>query len=232
MKLALLGDIHGNADALTAVLDGVRREQVNQLLLTGDFVGYYYHPEKALRALEGWETHSVRGNHEDMLFSAQSNEGSAARYRARYGSGVDIALSCLSEAEMDMLRDLPVSRVLTLDGKQVLLAHGAPWDTDFYVYPEADEEVWTKMGALGVDYVVLGHTHYRFSKRIGDTLVINPGSVGQPRDRLPGAAWALLDTTSDVIEFFIEPYNIEAVANEAKARDPHLPYLWEVLNRH
>ena len=231
MKLALLGDIHGNADALAAVLDGVRRECVNQLLLTGDFVGYYYHPEKVLRALEGWVTHAVRGNHEDMLFSAQSNESSAAQYRARYGSGVDIALSRLSEFELEILRDLPVSRVLTLDGKQVLLGHGAPWDTDCYIYPDASDEIWQRLASYGCNYIVLGHTHYRYSKRIGNTLVINPGSVGQPRDRQPGAAWALLDTEADTVTFFTEEYALEPLAAEARIRDPNLPYLVEVLIR-
>lgn len=231
MKLALLGDIHGNADALAAVLDGVRREQVNQLLLTGDFVGYYYHPEKALRALEGWVTHAVRGNHEDMLFSAQSNESSAAQYRARYGSGLDMALSCLSETEMDILRDLPVSRVLNLDGKQVLLGHGAPWDTNCYIYQDASDEIWERLASYGCDYIVLGHTHYRYSKHLDNTLVINPGSVGQPRDRQPGAAWALLDTEADTVTFFTEEYELEPLAAEARTRDPHLPYLAEVLTR-
>lgn len=231
MKLALLGDIHGNADALAAVLDGVRREHVKQLLLTGDFVGYYYHPDKVLRALEGWAFHAVRGNHEDMLFLAQSNESFATQYRARYGSGVHIALNCLSEKEMDILRDLPVSRVLTLDGKQVLLGHGAPWDTDFYIYPNASDEIWQRLASYGCDYVVLGHTHHRYSKRLGNTMIINPGSVGQPRDRQPGAAWALLDTEADTVTFFTEEYAFESLAAEAGIRDPNLPYLVEVLTR-
>ncbi len=231
MKLALLGDIHGNADAFGAVLDGVRREQVNQLLLTGDFVGYYYHPEKVLRALEGWVTHAVRGNHEDMLFSAQSNERFAAQYRARYGSGVDIALSCLSDSELKILRDLPVSRVLTLGGKRVLLGHGAPWDTDCYIYPDASDEIWQRLDSYECDYIVLGHTHYRYSRRLGRTLVINPGSVGQPRDRQPGAAWAVLDTEDDTVSFFTEEYEFEPLVTEVRIRDPHLPYLAEVLTR-
>lgn len=231
MKLALLGDIHGNADALAAVLDGVQREQVNQLLLTGDFVGYYYQPERVMRALEGWVTYKVRGNHEDMLFSAQSNESSAAQYRARYGSGVDIALRCLSESELEILRDLPVSRVLTLGGKQVLLGHGAPWDTDCYIYPDASDEIWERLASYGCDYIVLGHTHHRYSKRLASTLVVNPGSVGQPRDRQPGAAWALLDTEADTVTFFTEEYALERLAAEARFRDPHLPYLVDVLTR-
>ncbi len=232
MRAAILGDIHGNAPALLAVLKAAKRLGAEALLLTGDFVGYYYQPELVMRLLAEWQSYAVRGNHEDMLFAAKNNEMRATYYRQRYGSGVDAALASLSAETLASLRALPVTREFELDGKRCILGHGAPWDTDFYVYPDADDAVWARIGALDADYVVLGHTHYRFSKRIGDLLVINPGSVGQPRDRIPGAAWALLDTTTDVIEFFTEPYDIEIIANEAKARDPHLPYLWEVLSRH
>ena len=231
MKVALLGDIHGNATALAAVLQGVVREQGSLLLLTGDFVGYYYRPEHVLRALSGWDSYAVRGNHEDLMFTAQADAKAAEAYRARYGSGVDVALAVLSETELDYLRDLPVTREVQLGARRLLLGHGAPWDTDFYVYPDAPDEVWTRLANLDYDYIVLGHTHHRYSRRIGSTLIINPGSVGQPRDRQPGAAWALLDTDTDTVSFFTEPYSVEAVVAEAQQRDPCLPYLAEVLTR-
>jgi putative phosphoesterase len=231
MKVALLGDIHGNASALAAALQGAVREQASLLLLTGDFVGYYYHPEHVLRALAGWDFQAVRGNHEDLMFAAQTDASAAETYRARYGSGIDVALAALSETELDYLRDLPVTREVQLEGRRLLLGHGAPWDTDFYIYPDAAEEVWGRLASLGYDYIVLGHTHHRYSRRVGSTLVINPGSVGQPRDRQPGAAWALLDTDTDTVRFFTEPYSVEAVAVEAHQRDPSLPYLAEVLTR-
>ena len=231
MKVALLGDIHGNAPALAAALDGARREGAELLLLTGDFVGYYYRPELVFDLLAEWMYYAVRGNHEDMLFASQSDPAKADQYRARYGSGVDAALACLSECELERLRGLPATRELGIGGKRVLLGHGAPWDTDFYIYPDADDDVWARLSGYRHDYIVLGHTHYRYSKQIGDTLVINPGSVGQPRDRKPGAAWALLDTEADAVTFFAEDYDRESLVAEARRRDPHLPYLAEVLTR-
>ena len=182
MKLALLGDIHGNAAALTAVLHGAVREGASLLLLTGDFVGYYYRPEHVLRTLEGWDSYAVRGNHEDWMFAAQADVVAAENYRARYGSGVDVALVTLSDTELDYLRDLPVTREVQLGERRLLLGHGAPWDTDFYIYPDAPDEVWKRLANLKYDYIVLGHTHHRYCRRAGATLVINPGSVGQPRD--------------------------------------------------
>lgn len=173
----------------------------------------------------------MRGNHEDRMFAAQTDVVAAETYRARYGSGVDVALGTLSDAELDYLRDLPVTREIQLGERRLLLGHGAPWDTDFYISPDAPDEIWKRLASLDYAYIVLGHTHYRYCRRAGSTLVINPGSVGQPRDRQPGAAWALLETDTDTVKFFTEPYNVENVAKEARARDPILPYLSEVLSR-
>ena len=67
MKIGLLGDIHGNSRALRAVLESARVKGVEKLCLTGDFVGYYYHPDEVLDLLASWPNHAVRGNHEAML---------------------------------------------------------------------------------------------------------------------------------------------------------------------
>jgi len=78
---------------------------------------------------------------------------------------------------------------------------------------------------------VMGHTHYPMLKRIGSTAVINPGSVGQPRDRKPGACWALFDTKDHTIELRRENYDSSSLVRECQLRHPELPYLSEVLQR-
>ena len=70
----------------------------------------------------------------------------------------------------------------------------------------------------------MGHTHYRLTRTSGSTTIINPGSVGQPRDRQPGAAWAVLDVETGTCQPFTEPYDIAPLAAQARAIDPHLPY--------
>jgi putative phosphoesterase len=231
MRLGLVGDIHGNAKALAAVLQSARHRQIETLCLTGDFVGYYYEPDAVLTLLNDWTTHAVRGNHEDLLEQCRNDPQAAAEYRRRYGSGVDYALRVLDAAQLKYLEQLPRSLLLEFGGKSLLLAHGAPWSTDHYMYADVDPALWDRVAEEGADYVVLGHTHHRFAKRVRDTLVVNPGSVGQPRDRKPGAAWAILDTDTDSVEILNEPYDFEQVAGQARAIDPHLPYLWQVLSR-
>ena len=68
-------------------------------------------------------------------------------------------------------------------------------------------------------------------QKIGNTLVVNPGSVGQPRNRKPGAQWALYDTESKVLEFFNESYECSELVEECRVNSPQLPYLAEILTR-
>ena len=81
------------------------------------------------------------------------------------------------------------------------------------------------------DLVVLGHTHYPMSHKIGRTLVVNPGSVGQPRNREPGAHWAIFDTVSRSLQRRMDAYDSAALVRECRRRHPELPYLADVLLR-
>jgi predicted phosphodiesterase len=81
------------------------------------------------------------------------------------------------------------------------------------------------------DIVVMGHTHYPMQNKIGRTLLINPGAVGQPRNYNPGAHWALCDTALGEVSFHCEPYDTRVVIAEARRRHPEIAYLSEVLVR-
>jgi putative phosphoesterase len=229
--LGLIGDVHGNDLALEAVLGAARRAGAEALLVTGDLVGYYFSPARVLALLNAWQTWTVRGNHEDMLVRARSDNGALTEIDHKYGCGLRLALSDLSCEELDRLCGLPHPLEVEIGGRQILLGHGAPWDNDYYVYPDATADVLERCAAGGHDLVVLGHTHYAMVHRVGATTIVNPGSVGQPRDRRPGAAWALYDTSTGEISLRRESYPVERVVAQAEACDPSHPYLASVLTR-
>jgi putative phosphoesterase len=231
MRVALLADIHGNAAALKAVLDAARVQGVDRILFAGDCVGYYYAPERCLELLADWDVTSVRGNHEDLLEQMLADPARTEGIHQHYGSGLATAARVLSASQRAFLAALPLRARLDLDGTSITLCHGAPWDADQYVYPNAGAELLARCAAEGTDYVVMGHTHYAFTAQSGATVLVNPGSVGQPRDRKPGAAWGLLDTTTREYQPRLETYDVDAVIRQTRAIDPHLPYLWEVLVR-
>lgn len=230
MKVALLADIHGNAGALDAVLHAARAAGAARLLVAGDLVGYYYAPRRVLELLDDWQWDCVRGNHEDMLKSWRRDED-RERIRRKYGSGLEIACEQLNSDALDMLESLPHPLTLEVAGESATICHGAPWDLDEYVYPDAPEEKSTLLAGHGGALVVYGHTHYPVVWRVDGTIVVNPGSVGQARDRIPGACWAMWDTDDGSVVLGRETYDVSEVRAEARRRDPALPYLADVLTR-
>lgn len=231
MRIAILADIHGNAAALNAVLLAATRERADILCIAGDLVGYYYDPADVLLLLQAWEKYVIRGNHEDMLQRVVTDPEFRQKCLDKYGKGLETALDMLSTSQLDYLNALPATLRMDWDGVKVLMAHGAPWDTNHYIYPDAPDEIWERLADSDADVLILGHTHYRMVKKIGNTCVINPGSVGQPRDGVAGAAWALFDTADAKVYQFSEKYDVTEIQNKAKAIDSALPYLHEIFDR-
>lgn len=231
MKVGLLADIHGNVAALTAVLDAATAAGVERLLVAGDIVGYYDEPAAVVEQLDRWPWEAVRGNHEDLLRD-RLRDGRWEEERRRHGSGLQAA-SHLPEPIRDRLLRLPHPLAIELEGARVLLCHGSPWDVGAYVYPDAAPELRGRVfaAAAGFDLVVLGHTHYPMRWQTDNVTVVNPGSVGQPRDYRPGACWAVWETRTGSLEFHRQAYDIASVQARARALDPDVPYLWEVLIR-
>ncbi|MES2400011.1 MAG: YfcE family phosphodiesterase [Pseudomonadota bacterium] len=229
MKLALLGDIHGNDFALAAVLAAARRAGVEKLLITGDFIGYYFRPSQVIDMLEDWDVTAVRGNHEDMLSRALAEPDYLNEVDRIYGTGLRIAIDTLSMRRLQWLCALSHPASMTIEGMSILLCHGSPWDVDQYIYPDAKADLLERCAESGYDWVVMGHTHYPMVRKVGKTVLVNPGSVGQPRNRIPAAHWALLDTASQELTLMTAPYDVSPVVALAAQRHPELPYLGNVL---
>lgn len=196
MRLAVLADVHANLPALEAVLDAL--PSVDGLVCAGDIVGYGPHPAACVERLREWDGRllAVQGNHDRAVVAgADIGDGMA-------GAGVRHARAELDADALAWLDGLPATRT-ALDGR-LRVAHGHPEDPNRYVYPSLfDASLLADERAL-----VLGHTHVQACEafeRAGwagpeRQLVLNPGSVGQPRDGDPDAAYAILrlDTGAEV----------------------------------
>ncbi len=211
----LLSDVHGNMPALRAVLEDAAGEY-DAVICAGDLVGYNPFPEEVIREVINLGARCIRGNH-DRAVMRDDYTGF---------SGIAIASDVwtrkrLSQSMLSYLASLPDS--LRLGDMEV--HHGSPWDEDLYLYPEE----WTgDIIPPGVRYLILGHTHVQAVRRFERGAVINPGSVGQPRDGDPRAAYALLDPeTGEVLLKHVE-YDVDEVA-EAIIREGLPRYLAERL---
>jgi len=230
VRVALTSDAHGNLPALVAVLASIERYGAELVLFAGDFVGYYYDGAEVVRALRSIDALCVRGNHDDMIASCESGEQSLSGITEKYGHGLELAIKQLNGEEKEWLAHLPIARRVTVGGREILLAHGSVRNNLEYIYPDTDQPL-EQIGDSDFDIAVLGHTHYRMRREVQNCVIINPGSLGQPRDRLRGACWSLLDTETLQSEFHVEPYDHNMVADQARALDPERPYLWQVLDR-
>ena len=233
MKLALVADIHSNAEALEAVLAAVKSAQADCLMVAGDLVGYYFEPARTLKLLSNWDKplYAVRGNHEEMLRAAMKSGDTLERITKKYGPGICIALEQLSATEVDWLVNLPHPLQVNAFGFPLLLCHGSPLDLNQYLYPDTPLSQCMPASDVMPSVCVTGHTHYPMRRDESGYIVINPGSVGQPRNRVPGAHWALLDTDTRWLDFFVEPYDIGNLQSKCRALAPAHSYLWEVLTR-
>lgn len=213
MKSLLLADIHSNSVALDAVLRDTARESFDAVFFAGDLVDYGLDPEPCVTWARAHATAAIRGNHDHAV---------AQRIVARGGSGFR-ALAAATRAQhwdllpamhLKYLGRLPVTKFHRTNDAAFYLIHGTPRDPlDEYLADDVDG--WTsRLEGISADFVIVGHTHVQFDIAAGDTRVINPGSVGQPRDGIPGAAYAVLD--GDAIEFRRAEYDIAAAVDSVR----------------
>jgi predicted phosphodiesterase len=231
-RFAVLGDIHGNADALEAVLRAARAAGATSLVVLGDLVGYYYEPARVLDLLAGWPSLIVRGNHEDILAAwLTADEKNREVLRTTYGSGFAVCEADLPKSVLASLCDLPHPISVSLDGRHALLSHGHPAAIDRYVYPDRVGTALAGTDVSRADVVWLAHTHYPMDAVQAGVRICNPGSVGQPRDGDPRASWALWEPEIEVVTWHRTHYDQSSLLTEIARRDPNVRYLREVLTR-
>ncbi len=208
MRIAVLSDIHGNEQALKEVLRIAKNEKVDKLLILGDFVGYYYHPDKVLEMLREWDPISIKGNHELMLEQIVAGAMDESKSRLKYGSGHRFALEKLSKQQLEELRYLPESREVEIDGVKIQMYHGSPMDPGQYLYPTTEKNILDNCDSSRCDFVLIGHSHYSFVHRNKNSTLINVGSVGQSRSMGGVAYWAIIHTENKSFEIKATAYDV------------------------
>lgn len=231
MKIAVVSDIHGNNIALKEVLEEVNDLRIKTMFILGDSVGYYYHADAVLKLLKKYSIEMIKGNFEEILIKAYHNKQFAARIKVKYGSSINLTIDKLKRAELNMIKKLPNKKIVMLDSLKFLLCHGSPWDVNYYIYPNTNINILNKCLSNNMDFVLLGHTHYSFAYQKNNVFLLNPGSVGQNRQKGGIAQWIMIDTSNASVIFQNTPYKTENLINEVEKIDPQITYLSEVLKR-
>ena len=233
MRYLILSDIHANWEALAAVLNHVRRKKFERILFLGDAVGYGASPNAVMDWLRsiGSSGTSIRGNHDRVCSGIDSGE-----YFNRYALQADRwTADHIEDRNRKALQELPEGPVAIED--QGAICHGAPHDEDAYVFSGTDALL--AFQDMPQQAIFFGHTHVpsvfildqrestpdmevrllagerqRLSLGEGRRYLINPGSVGQPRDRDPRAAYGIFD--SETRRFY--HYRVAYPVAEARRR--------------
>jgi predicted phosphodiesterase len=224
MKYLILSDIHSNKEAFSAVLSFVRRKPWDKVCFLGDLVGYGANPNQTVDLLRSVRpVVAIRGNHDKVCSGIEQGElfNRIALEAAMW------TRKKLTRNNLQWLKGLPQGPVVV--DKTFAICHGTPIDEDAYIFGEIE--------ALNVfrhtDFPVcfFGHSHFpvifalspdaittiltvapsfRFRLREGVRYLINPGSIGQPRDGNPLASFAIYDSDSRVVTIHRIAYRIEA----------------------
>lgn len=182
MKTAFLSDIHGNFEALQTVLAAIDALGIPRIVCAGDVAGYYSEVNACCDTLRARGIPTVMGNHDWYL----AGGGTCLRSRS-VNDCLDYQRRVITAENLAWLRQLP----LQLDAGGVRVVHGGWSDPlDEYLKPSA-----AYFSALEGRHFLTGHTHLPCVHRFGDKVYCNPGSVGQPRDGDPRAAFAVFDGT-------------------------------------
>ncbi len=238
MRYLILSDVHANSEALEAVLEDSTRRTWDRCLVLGDLVGYGADPNPVLdRLRELAPDQIIRGNHDKVVSGV--TDGSAFNPLAL--AAALWTREVIRPENRRWLEDLPAGPLRAEDDEELILCHGSPLDEEAYILGVEDAEA--AFEGVSFRFCLFGHTHYplvigtrddqifvhghgdpdggTLPLEEGTRYLVNPGSIGQPRDGNPRASYLILDTDAPAATYHRVEYPVEDAM--AKITDAGLP---------
>ena len=236
-RIAIISDIHGNLEALEAVFKAIEADGVEYVVHLGDLVGYNANPRECLQLLQQKHVISILGNHDYGVLEPDAAEN----FNVLAFQALTYSMRQLSEQDRRFLLNMPRTEVLW---DRFLLCHGTPENLETYILNIFQaKRIFNLLDRYysGVRVCFFGHTHIQhvwasdprgkvfFPASSEDSLeleaehlyLVNPGSVGQPRQKDNRARYLLFDTDRELLTFRAVGYDIQKA--QAKIRKAKLP---------
>ena len=214
MLVGLISDVHSNATALKAVLSEMDKIGIEKILHAGDIIGYNPYPNETIEMFIGNKITSILGNHDRAIITGDYSE-----FNPYAAAALLWTKKVLSPGNFEYIKSLKNREHFTIDNIHFVAIHGSPRDVDEYIFPVNVSAHF--LADAKADVLVLGHTHVQFKKEYSPGIILNPGSVGQPRDENPDAAFAVYDTMTNFAKLKRINYDVEKVIEDM--HNAHLP---------
>lgn len=236
MKILLISDIHGNIESLKEIINN---ENFDHVYFIGDAVDYGPRPAEVIDKLKEIGADSVLGNHDNaVLYNIDCMCGEDTHWISVYFRE-NFTKKLLSKKHIDVLQNFKTNISTEIEGfGKTLITHGSPSSPLYgYLYPWLEDEKIismlkrtmrlneTKSTKLEYNLYIVGHTHFQFMKKINNSLLINPGSAGEPRDGDNRAAYALINTENGSVELKRIKYDINKVIKDLEDLMIPEPYM-------
>ena len=209
MKIAIISDLHGNYEALRS-LPG----DYDEVWVLGDLVNYGPEPGAVVDFVRTNSKVVVQGNH-DHTIGFDVDPRCSNRYQKMANVTWRYTASVLDQEQKNFLRQLPLKLELKRENTSFFLCHAKP-SNPLYGYCAEQSEEWVReLDQVNADVLLVGHTHTPFVRKIGNKVVVNPGSLGQPKTGSPEACYATWENGEFCLKSY--PYPVEATVGRLKA---------------
>lgn len=216
MKIVIVSDIHGNFDALSAL-----RETYDELWVLGDLVNYGPEPGQVVDYVRSKASIAVRGNH-DHSIGCNEDPRCSSRFQEMAEATRRYTDSVLTFGQKHYLRNLPLYLETQREKTRFYFCHAIPSDP-LYGYCDAESPRWAEeVENLNADVILVGHTHVPAIITLGSRVVVNPGSLGQPKTGSPDARYAVWEDGKFELKSSAYPVEAAVAKVEALPIDPAL----------
>lgn len=211
-KIGIIADPHANLNALEAVFEDM--PEVDKIICAGDLVGFGPHPNEVIEAMKKKNVLCVQGNHDHAVINKK-----VGSFDEETAKAIKWTWKNLKKENLNYLKKIRKKTKINEEGYEIFMTHGTPRNPlKESLFPGASKRALVNMTqGVNADIIVLGHTHVPLEQTIQGKLIVNPGGVGQPRDRNPDASYMVLKLGNEKeLTHSRVSYDIDATAQEIK----------------
>ena len=222
MKLAFVSDIHGNAVALDAVLEDIKKRGIDQIIVLGDICYRGPEPKRSLDLVRSLNTDVIKGNADEWIVRGIKKGEVPENIHSLMSKERDWSVSKLDDDSVKYLQNLPEELTLDFDSIKIHVFHATPTSLfDVVQSDESNEKVLDKLVTKDADIFIYGHIHKSFVRFIDGKCVVNTGSVGLPFDGLNKASYAIVEINESNFDISIArvDYDVNKVVKQFEESD-------------